>query len=120
MCGSSLRDIMAKIQVVLDELQPRSTAIIPCDYTVHTVHDVELGGFVPDTLEGGGGTLFQPALDYAQSHYPNSDGIVYLTDGYASDLHKIEEPTMPVLWLTYGLREDRYPFGDAIKVRLYN
>ena len=120
MCGSSLRDIMAKIQVVLDELQPRSTAIIPCDHLVRTVHDIELGGFVPETLEGGGGTCFQPALDYVERNYPTADGIVFLTDGYASDLHLIEEPNLPILWLTYGLSEDRYPFGDAIKVRLFD
>lgn len=120
MCGSALRDIMAKVQVVLDELQPRSTAIIPCDHMVREVHDIELGGFVPDTLDGGGGTRFQPAFDYVEDHYPDADGIVFLTDGYASDLHLMEEPTQPLLWLTYGLDEDRFPFGDAITVRLFD
>ena len=120
MCGSALRDIMGKVQVVLDELQPRSTAIIPCDHMVRTVHDVELGGFVPETLDGGGGTMFQPALDYAEDHYPDADGIVFLTDGYACDLSSMEEPNIPLLWLTYGLDAERFPFGDAISVRLFD
>ena len=117
----TLQNVLAQIQDAIDTLGPRKTIILPVDSSVHEPYEVQGKGGVPLTLGGGGGTKFQPAFDYIDEHYPDADGIVYLTDGHAWDWPHLTPPAnnIPLLWLTYGKPEDAYPFGDAIEVELY-
>jgi predicted metal-dependent peptidase len=118
--------MLDKVQEVLDQFQPRLTHVVPCDTRVHTTHEVDAGGQLPETLEGGGGTLLKPALDWAEENAPNADGIIYLTDGYTwrYDWQEMREPHCPVLWLCFGYHAPEdigvtcYPFGERVAINI--
>ena len=120
MRDSVLQEIMQRIQSAIDTINPAKTIILPVDHRVHEPVEVSRGGKVPLSLEGGGGTRFQVAFDFIEDNYPEAEGIVFLTDGDAVDFTTMREPVTPLLWLTYGFPEERYPFGEAIKVSLYD
>jgi len=125
--GSNVDKVPAmldKVQEVLDLFAPRMTYLVPCDDRVQAVHEIPEGGRVPESLEGGGGTLLTPALEWARDNVPHADGIIYLTDGYtwADDWQNMEEPERPLLWLCFGhhreedIGESVYPFGERVPV----
>ena len=125
--GSNVDKVPAmldKVQEVLDLFAPRMTYLVPCDDRVQAVHEIPEGGRVPESLEGGGGTLLTPALDWARDNVPHADGIIYLTDGYTweTDWQNMEEPERPLLWLCFGhhreeaIGESVYPFGERVPV----
>ena len=119
MGDSVLQDVLGKIQDAIDTINPRKTIILPVDWVVHEAHEVMGKGPVPISLNGGGGTMFQPAFDHIADYYPDAEGIVYLTDGWANDFFEMVEPNIPLLWLTYCKSAESYPFGDAVDIDLY-
>ena len=40
--------------------------------------------------------------------------VIYLTDGFGE--FPDHEPPTPTLWVTYGLSESRFPFGETISL----
>lgn len=49
------------------------------------VQDIfEYKGKAPDHISGGGGTYFEPAIDYYNEHWKQFDCMIYLTDGQCS------------------------------------
>jgi len=118
--------MLDKVQEVLDQFQPRLTHVVPVDRTVHETYEVDAGGQLPDTLGGGGGTLFKPAFDWAEENAPNADGIIYLTDGYTweHDWNALVEPNCPVLWLCFGYHSPEdigvtcYHFGERVAINV--
>lgn len=119
MSDRTLQDVLANVQDAINTIKPAKTVLLPVDHTVHEAHEITHGQQVPLTLAGGGGTLFQIAFDHIADYYPDAEGIVYLTDGWAADFHNLTPPNIPLLWLTYGKDESTYPCGDAINVELY-
>lgn len=70
----------------------------------------------PTQMTGGGGTAFQPALDWFET---NKDKhkigvLIYLTDGYGEFPRKA--PSMPVVWVECGPGPDSAAFGRHIKI----
>ena len=67
---------------------------------------------------GGGGTEFAPFFDAADEAGLVADGTVavYLTDGEGP--FPSEPPNYPVLWIVTpgGIDEDRFPFGDVVRM----
>lgn len=73
-----------------------------------------------DTIDfsarGRGGTDFRPPFVWAQEHCPNPPAcLIYFTDGYGP--FPEEPPPFPVLWMTFGLEPEKYPFGTVIDMR---
>ena len=56
------------------------------------------GGKTPkhEDTHSGGGTMFQPAFDYAKGR--KYDGIIYFTDGYCFDSDKLETYHIPTIF----------------------
>lgn len=77
-----------------------TVTIIECDTEVHKVWEYKGKNNV--TVNGRGGTSFQPALDAAAK--VNADVCVYFTDGDGESDFKL--PKMPVLWVL--TREGHY------------
>lgn len=56
--------------------------VLECDTKIQ--HEYEFTGKPNDTLHGGGGTLFEPVVDYFNKNRKTYDALVYFTDGYAT------------------------------------
>jgi len=68
------------------------------------------------SARGRGGTDFRPPFEWAKDECPaNPCALIYFTDGYGP--FPDEAPPYPVLWLTFGLDPEDYPFGDVIDMR---
>ena len=70
--------------------------VIECDCEVQRVYPYR--GKTPDAVGGGGGTAFDPVMQYVRDNRQlQFDGIVYLTDGYAET--PTISPTCRLLWV---------------------
>jgi hypothetical protein len=107
-------DLLVAGQELLDNQRPDKLIILSVSNKVRDVITLVPGDTVPDRVRGGGGTEFLPAFEWVQENEPYCDGIVYLTDGYSSDLRFLEEPACPLLWVSYGVAAVDYPIGDAV------
>ncbi len=93
--------------------------VIYCDAEVKGVETLESGDKANPV--GGGGTHFAPVFEHLRGDLDGAACLVYLTDGYASDLATLASvaPSYPVLW---GLIRDnegfaaQVPFGETVKV----
>jgi predicted metal-dependent peptidase len=104
-------------QDALNTLNPRAIHLLSFDHKVQEYHELTAGDTVPQSLKGGGGTLFSTAFQFLDEVAPNVDGILFLTDGEAADWDRVVEPQAPVLWLDWNpWRTVQYPFGEVIKV----
>jgi predicted metal-dependent peptidase len=74
--------------------------IIECDAQIQATYELRKSKVLP-TLKGGGGTNFNPVIEWVnqQSVYT---GLIYFTDGYGPNSVKCK---VPVLWCVYGLNE---------------
>ncbi len=94
--------------------------VIYCDSEINGVEVLEAGD--EPTPKGGGGTAFKPVFDLLNGDLDGAACLVYLTDGYASDLPALASvaPSYPVLW---GLIVDNdsfaAPFGEVCKVDIH-
>jgi predicted metal-dependent peptidase len=67
---------------------------------------------MPEDLQGGGGTNFCPAFEWANREDQAPDLLAYFTDAEGS-FPEIE-PTYPVIWLVKG--KSTVPFGQRIQL----
>ncbi|MFY7668469.1 MAG: VWA-like domain-containing protein [Crocinitomicaceae bacterium] len=74
--------------------------IIECDAQIQATYELRKSKVLP-TLKGGGGTNFNPVIEWVnqQSVYT---GLIYFTDGYGPNSVKCK---VPVLWCVYGPNE---------------
>lgn len=111
----------SELQEIVRELRPTAIEVVYCDYDVAGAQT-----FTPDdeiTLDakGGGGTRFQPALDYFsdaledRSEEPPA-AVVYLTDLYGADVDDLIEPMYPTLWATLEGNQQPAPFGETVRL----
>lgn len=56
--------------------------VLECDTLIQ--HEYDYKGKPNETLHGGGGTSFEPVIDYFNERKRLYDALVYFTDGYAS------------------------------------
>ena len=107
---------MQQAQAILDELKPEQLILLSVAHHVADSLILEAGQQVPDRLKGGGGTLFQPAFDWLAARHIEPDVMVYLTDGWSSDLGSLREPNYPLLWLSTSRRRADYKVGEVIEI----
>ena len=99
---------------LLRDARPERLHVIYCDARVQGVDE-----FSPDdeevklTLQGGGGTAFQPVFDYVEEQQIEPLGLIYLTDleGPAPAV-----PAYPVLWVTPLFATREAPFGQTVRI----
>ncbi len=92
--------------------------VIECDDTIR--HIWPYRGQNVQKAQGGGGTLFDPVMQYIQSH-PGFDGLIYFTDGRANA--PVMPCSIPLLWVISpgGITpdEDHYRRLPGQKIKLY-
>ena len=114
-----LSDMYHKTIAVLDEVKFITAHIVLCDYEIRKVVTVEnnsteeLRGILDGV--GGGGTAFIPYFEWASEHAPNAP-IIIMTDGECDDLYYLEDPNVPLLWLSWAEPVESYKVGEAIKI----
>lgn len=91
--------------------------VLYVDTVAYGPYRIELGGDLPPP-EGGGGTDFAPffAAVGAAGLADESTVAVYLTDGDGPFPDEI--PNYPVLWIVTpgGVDEEKFPFGDVVRM----
>ena len=107
---------LSEAQAVLDDLKPDKVHLLSVSHVVADAVSLEAGDIVPASLKGGGGTKFKPAFDWVAEHAQDVDVMVYLTDGYSSDLSEITHVDFPLLWLSTGAPTHAFKAGEVIEV----
>ncbi len=95
--GSMTDAILAAVFGEVHHLYRRGAevTIVECDAEVQATWAYR--GIRPTAAAGGGGTAFDPALEWANGRPQRPDALIYLTDGYAPPPQV--RPRMPTLWL---------------------
>lgn len=101
-------------QNCLDVMRPTKLIDIYCDAKVHEVREYSPGDTIRLDCPGGGGTAFDPILDYADAMHPQPKAVVILTDGDGS-LDATRKPDYHVIWLVYGSKK-QMPLGETINI----
>jgi predicted metal-dependent peptidase len=97
-----LSDFLSEVEAIIEQTNPIEAHVISASHKVCDHVAVERGDTVPATLKGGGGTLFQPTLDYITSLNIEPSAVIYLTDGYACDATRLRSVAFPILWVSTG------------------
>jgi len=105
-----------QIESLSTEATPKTIHVLHVDYIVRHHEELNAGDPIDRELRGGWGTKFSPAFDWIEENAPDAKGIVYITDGLASDWQMLEEPSLPVLWLDYGYIQSLYKFGEVASI----
>lgn len=96
--------MLTEIKNLYEEYKPSKLTIMDCDWSIHNVYEVERDN-LEDILDlkftGGGGTSFEPVIDYCKNH--ETQVLVYFTDLYADPIE--EELDFDVIWLCYSGHE---------------
>ena len=90
--------------------------IIDCDAVIHTIHEVNQNTEIMDLkFSGGGGTAFQPVLDYVEQN--PTQALVYFTDLYGEE--ELEPVNYPILWICNSDHEPA-TIGETVYVDHYS
>jgi len=94
-----LREILSEISYIHEKFRPQRLTILDCDRHIHNVHEVTPDIDIRDLrFTGGGGTAFQPVIDYCEKN--ETQALLYFTDLYGRELPR--EPAFPLIWLCYS------------------
>ena len=91
-----LQEMLSEIKGIQQIFNPEHMTIIDCDSVIHKVHAVTQNTDILSLdFHGGGGTRFQPVLDYVSEH--PTQALIYFTDLEGeSHLNPVD---YPVLWI---------------------
>lgn len=78
--------------------QGADITIVECDSDIKRVY--RYMGRVPEYVKGGGGTSFEPIMQWLRSCGTRYDGCIYLTDGFADAPES--KPPCKLLWVVSG------------------
>ena len=116
--GSINQEVLTHFQSVkqacLDEMKPGKLVDIYCDSKIQALHDYVPGEEISRKAPGGGGTRFEPVFEKVNDLPEPPKLLVYLTDLMGS--FPTEEPPFPVLWIVYGNKGAKAPFGEVVEV----
>ena len=111
-----LQEMLSEIKGVQQTFNPESMTIIDCDSVIHKIHDVTQNTDIMSLdFHGGGGTSFQPVLDYVSEH--PTQALIYFTDLYGEST--LDSVDYPVLWICNSDHEPA-PIGETVYVDHYS
>lgn len=105
---------------IFEQAMPEKAYVLDCDAAVHSVReldnpdDIEAVEMIR-SVEGGGGTAFQPVFDRLDELDIKPDVLVYLTDGYGD---QPSDPGYPVVWAIIPGGENSIPWGDVVQLEI--
>jgi predicted metal-dependent peptidase len=107
-----LSQFASELNAIADEVSPERVHVVYCDAEIQREDVFERGETVVLKPRGGGGTAFEPVMDWADALDETPVCLVYLTDLYGSFG---TAPQMPVLWATPSRGVD-VPYGDVVTI----
>lgn len=109
-----LRSMKSEVAGVLDQDILNQATLIAVDTRPQSIEVVtNSDGVLHWHPTGGGGTDFRSAMDLIAKDYPNSVGLLFLTDMETSSFGK--EPPFPVVWVNFAPHNQRKaPFGRTV------
>jgi predicted metal-dependent peptidase len=115
---NELNVFLSEVSGILADVKPRRIMVIGCDYVVTQVDEVDsLDAFEvlrAKGIKGGGGTRFEPVMDYVKEHDLRPEMMVYLTDG-VGDL-TFPAPPYPVVWaMTTDVEAS---WGEVVRIKV--
>jgi predicted metal-dependent peptidase len=114
---SQLNGITSEARGILEQCKPARLTVIDCDCAIEKVIEIEEGNESSEwdgEVSGGGGTVFQPVLDWIAEQGEEPLMLIYMTDGYPSEWPKTE-PSYPVTWLLTN-KETNAPWGKVVRI----
>lgn len=116
---NTLNKFRAEIQDVLDNGAVQEVMVLYCDDKVQgPIQSFAAGDIVDMRAQGGGGTMFSPAIQWFIDNEPDVGALIYFTDLQCDDFGS--EPPFSVMWAAYGyesfLDKKTVPFGEIIKL----
>lgn len=101
---------------ILRELRPEWLEVVYFDSAVLRTERFEPDDQIEFHPCGGGGTAFQPVLDYCNAMDEPPCGVIFLTDLLGENVsgYGPQEPDFPVLWVTDETSTIPAPFGSRL------
>ena len=91
-----LQEMLSEIRGIQQVFNPQHMTIIDCDSVIHSVYEIDQNTDIMSLkFHGGGGTRFQPVLDYVSEH--PTQALIYFTDLEGES--KLEPVDYPILWI---------------------
>ena len=107
-----LRGTLSEIKGIRDTFNPEKMTILDCDSDIHNVYTIDQNTDIMSLrFSGGGGTRFQPVLDYITENPVQA--LVYFTDLYGEN--HLDEVGYPILWICNSDHEPA-PIGTTVYV----
>ena len=111
-----LQEMLSEIRGIQQVFNPERMTIIDCDSIIHKIHDVDQNTDIMSlNFHGGGGTRFQPVLDYVSNH--PTQALIYFTDLYGED--ELDPVKYPILWICNSDLEPA-TIGETVYVDHYS
>ena len=117
--ASTLDDLdlfAAELTALFNSFGQYELSVICCDARIQSVktytQETPFGGRNIH-FQGGGGTSFIPVFQYVEENFPETQILIYFTDGYG-DIP--EPPDFPVLWVITPDGRNSIPWGYEIKL----
>ena len=115
-----MEHLLGELSGMLQDVECSRITLLEVDTVVHKVTEVHDPSSIADLqlthVNGGGGTSFNPAFDWAWNELQDGDRsmMVYLTDGEGEVSPEHAITCDSVIWLQCGDKPQPVPFGDAI------
>ena len=111
-----LQEMLSEIRGIQQVFNPERMTIIDCDSVIHKIHDVTQNTDIMSLdFHGGGGTRFQPVLDYVSKN--PTQALIYFTDLYGED--ELDPVKYPILWICNSDHEPA-TIGETVYVDHYS
>ena len=114
--NDELQEMLSEIKGIQQVFNPERMTIIDCDSRIHQIHTIDQSTDIMSlNFHGGGGTRFQPVLDYVKEH--PTQALIYFTDLYGED--NLNSVDYPILWIC---NSDHTPatIGETVYVDHYS
>jgi len=113
---TQLQEMLSEIKGIQQIFNPTQMTIIDCDSEIHQVHHIDqTTDILSLKFSGGGGTSFQPVLDYVTKH--PTQALIYFTDLYGED--DLDPVDYPILWICNS-NHPPAPIGETIYADHYS
>ena len=91
-----LQEMLSEIQGIQQIFNPEKMTVIDCDADIHQIYEVDqTTDILSLEFSGGGGTSFEPVLQYVDEH--PTQALIYFTDLYGEE--DLKPVNYPVLWI---------------------
>ena len=111
-----LQEMLSEIRGIQQVFNPERMTIIDCDSVIHKIHDVTQNTDIMSLdFHGGGGTRFQPVLDYVSKN--PTQALIYFTDLHGEST--LDPVKYPILWICNSDHEPA-TIGETVYVDHYS